>query len=137
MTVYRRMCRVSFTEATRMRFILMISLKAPLHYTIRSCGACRLPCTWANRNVEHVTRMLRPDENRVKKELDPVLLSSRLYRTCCVITQSERSKQRKRPSPHSTTTEKTGYVNECTERRPCCFETFVYPVTWNSFVEPI
>ena len=27
------------------------SAKAPLHYTIRSCGACRLPCTWANRNV--------------------------------------------------------------------------------------
>ena len=30
-----------------------------------------------------------------------------------------------------------GNVYECTERRPCCFETFVYPITWNSFVEPI
>ena len=26
-------------------------VKAPLHYTIPSCGACRLPCTWVNRNV--------------------------------------------------------------------------------------
>ena len=30
-----------------------------------------------------------------------------------------------------------GLVYECTERRPCCFETFVYPITWNYFVEPI
>ena len=26
-------------------------LKAPLHDTIRPHGACRLPCTWVNRNV--------------------------------------------------------------------------------------
>ena len=26
-------------------------LKAPLHDTIRPHGACRLPCTWDNRNV--------------------------------------------------------------------------------------
>ena len=28
-----------------------LSLKAPLHDTIRPQGACRLPCTWVNRNV--------------------------------------------------------------------------------------
>ena len=26
-------------------------VKAPLHDTIRPHGACRLPCTWVNRNV--------------------------------------------------------------------------------------
>ena len=32
-------------------------VKAPLHDTIRPHGACRLPCTWVNRNVWHVARM--------------------------------------------------------------------------------
>ena len=40
-------------------------VKAPLHDTIRSCGACRLPCTSANRKVWHVSRMFRVDENRM------------------------------------------------------------------------
>ena len=42
-------------------------LKAPLHDTIRPHGACRLPCTWVNRNVWHVARMSRTPENRVKR----------------------------------------------------------------------
>ena len=42
-------------------------LKAPLHDTIRRHGACRLPCTWVNRNVWHVARMSRTHENRVKR----------------------------------------------------------------------
>ena len=29
----------------------LVGLKAPLHGTIRPHGACRLPCTWANRSV--------------------------------------------------------------------------------------
>ena len=37
----------------------------PLHFTIRSCGALRLPCTSANRNVRRVSRMFRADENRM------------------------------------------------------------------------
>ena len=43
------------------------SLKAPLHDTIRPHEACRLPCTWVNRNVWHVARMSRTPENRVKR----------------------------------------------------------------------
>ena len=42
-------------------------LKAPLHGTIRPHGACRFPCTWANRSVWHVARMSRTRENRVKR----------------------------------------------------------------------
>ena len=52
--------------------------------------------------------------------LEPVLFHNRFYRTCCVIIQSERSDHLNRLSPHSTTTDKTGCVYECTERRPCC-----------------
>ena len=37
----------------------------PLHDTIRSCGACRFPCTSANRKVWPVSRMFRADENRM------------------------------------------------------------------------
>ena len=74
-------------------------LKAPLHDPIRSCGACRLPCTSANRVACHSNV-----PNRWKsadKELQPVLFSSRYCRTCCAIIQSERSKHLKRPSPYS------------------------------------
>ena len=41
--------------------------KVPLHDTIRSCGALRLPCrpTSANRNVWHISQMFRADENRM------------------------------------------------------------------------
>ena len=42
-----------------------IYIKVPLHNTIRACGALRLPCTPANRNVRHVSRMFRADENRM------------------------------------------------------------------------
>ena len=41
------------------------SLNVPLHDTIRSCGALRLPCTSANRNVWRFSRMFRADENRM------------------------------------------------------------------------
>ena len=43
------------------------AVKAPLHDTIPPHGACRLPCTWVNRNVWHVARMSRTPENRVKR----------------------------------------------------------------------
>ena len=46
--------------------ILSIVFKAALHGTIRPHGACRLPCTWANRSVWHVARMSRTRDNRVK-----------------------------------------------------------------------
>ena len=71
-------------------------------------------------------------------ELHRVLFSSRLSRTICAITQSERSKHLNRPSPYSNTKQDRWRVYECTEtRRPSCFETFAYPLTWNSFVEAI
>ena len=81
----------------------------PLHDTIRSCGALRLPCTSANRN---------------DLELEPVLFFKPILSHLLCDIQSERSDHVNRPSPHSTTTEKTGYVYECTEKRPCCFATF-------------
>ena len=94
----------------------------PVHRPIETCGML-IECSgrWKSDDLE----------------LEPVLFFKRFCRTYCVIIQSEPSNHLNRPSPHSTTTEKTGYVYECTERRPCCFETFVYPITWNSFVEPI
>ena len=44
---------------------VVLKVKVPLHITIRSCGALRLPCTSANRNVWRVSRMFRADENRM------------------------------------------------------------------------
>ena len=53
----------------------MDSLKAPLHDAIRTSGACRLPCTWANRKVWHATRMYRTDENGItaRSIIEPIL----------------------------------------------------------------
>ena len=58
------------------------ALKAPLHDS--PARACRLPCTWANRKVWHVThstwanrkvwyvtRMYRTGENRLKMNYSP------------------------------------------------------------------
>ena len=42
-----------------------VQLKAPLHDTIRSCGACRLLCMSVNRKVWHVSRLFRANENRM------------------------------------------------------------------------
>ena len=53
-------------------------LKAPLHGTICPHGACRLPCTWVNRNVWHVARMSRTRENRVNR-----IYSSFYFRADC------------------------------------------------------
>ena len=107
------------------------SIKAPLHGTMCPHGACRLPCTWANRSVWHVARMSRTRE----KELQLVLFSSRFCCTGCAITQSERSRHLKRPSPYTITNARRVGCNNAPN--PSCFEIVSYLSTWNYFVEPI
>ena len=92
-----------FTVARRSSYgFLHILVMVPIHDTIRSCGACRLPCTSANHKVWHVSRY----PGRWKSEyfeLQPVLFYSRFWRTCWAIIQSERWKHLRRPSPYSNT----------------------------------
>ena len=76
-------------------------LKAPLHSTIRPHGACRLPCTWVNRNVWHVARMSRTRENRVNR-----IYSSFYFRADCAaraVRLPNQSRYLKRPSPYTIT----------------------------------
>ena len=85
-------------------------LKAQLHGTIRPHGACRLPCTCANRKVWHVTRMYWTGENRVKRNYT----SFYFCRTSCAITQSECCKHLKRPSPNTTPKARRVAAYQCT-----------------------
>ena len=83
---------------------LVITLKAPLHDAIRPHGACRLPCTWANQSVWHVARMSGHVQIgwkwiTARSIFEPILL----HELCCAITQSERSRHLKRPSPYTIT----------------------------------
>ena len=85
-------------------------LKAQLNGTIRPHGACRLPCTCANRKVWHVTRMYLTRENRVKRNYT----SFYFCRTSCAITQSECCKHLKRPSPNTTPKARRVAAYQCT-----------------------
>ena len=74
-----------------------------------------------------------------EKELQLVLFSSRFCCTSCAITQSERSRHLKRPSPYTiTNARRVGCNNapKCTAH-PSCFDIFSYLSTWNYFVESI
>ena len=109
-------------------------LKAPYKIRFARHGACRLPCTWVNRNVWHVARMSRTPENRVKRIYSSFYFRADSAARACAITQSERSRHLKRPSPYTIGNARRVACHNAPKCTHPAFEIFSYLSTWNSCV---
>ena len=104
-------------------------LKAPVHNTIRSYGACWLPHIRVNRRVWHVALMSRIRETWVKRKARSIFEPSLPHNLCDYPIRAQQT--------YKTTFTLYDYeleMGSVYQMNSSCFEIFSYLLTWNSFV---